>query len=73
LLWTDGSSAVLIEGARCVGKNTTAEAFAKTEYDDYILIDFSTAEQAIKDNFDNILYQLKSRQKMWSSNSVDFT
>lgn len=51
---SNGSSAVLIEGARRVGKSTTAEAFAKTEYDDYILIDFSTAEQAIKDNFDNI-------------------
>ena len=49
-----GTSAVLIEGARRVGKSTTAEEFAKAEYDDYILIDFSTAEQAIKDNFDNI-------------------
>ena len=51
---SNGSSAVLIEGARRVGKSTTAEEFAKAEYDDYILIDFSTAEQAIKDNFDNI-------------------
>jgi len=51
---SNGSSAVLIEGARRVGKSTTAEAFAKAEYDDYILIDFSTAEKAIKDNFDNI-------------------
>ena len=34
---SNGSSAVLIEGARRVGKSTTAEAFAKTEYDDYIL------------------------------------
>ncbi len=51
---SNGSSAILIEGARRVGKSTTAEEFAKAEYDDYILIDFSTAEQAIKDNFDNI-------------------
>ena len=28
--------------------------FAKKECDDYILIDFSTAEQAVKDNFENI-------------------
>lgn len=47
-------SAVMIEGARRVGKSTVAEEFAKEEYDDYILIDFSTAEQAIKDNFENI-------------------
>ena len=51
---SDGSTAVLIEGARRVGKSTVAEEFAKAEYEDYILIDFSTAEQAIKDNFDNI-------------------
>ena len=49
-----GASAVMIEGARRVGKSTVAEEFAKAEYDDYILIDFSTAEKAIKDNFDNI-------------------
>ena len=51
---SNGSSAVLIEGARRVGKSTVAEEFAKSEYEDYILIDFSTAEQAIKDNFENI-------------------
>lgn len=51
---SDGASAVMIEGARRVGKSTVAEEFAKAEYDDYILIDFSTAERAVKDNFDNI-------------------
>lgn len=51
---SDGASAVMIEGARRVGKSTVAEEFAKAEYDDYILIDFSIAERAIKDNFDNI-------------------
>ena len=50
----NGMSAVMIEGARRVGKSTVVEEFAKEEYDDYILIDFSTAEQAIKDNFENI-------------------
>ena len=51
---SDGMSAVMVEGARRVGKSTVVEEFAKEEYDDYILIDFSTAEQAVKDNFDNI-------------------
>ncbi|WP_288886026.1 ATP-binding protein [uncultured Eubacterium sp.] len=50
----DGKSAVLIEGARRIGKSTVVEEFAKNEYKDYILIDFSTAEEAIKTNFDNI-------------------
>ncbi|SKA70790.1 hypothetical protein SAMN02745111_02116 [Eubacterium uniforme] len=50
----DGQSAVLIEGARRIGKSTVVEEFAKNEYKDYILIDFSTAEEAIKTNFDNI-------------------
>ena len=51
---SDGMSAVMVEGARRVGKSTVVEEFAKKEYDDYILIDFSTAEQAVKDNFENI-------------------
>ena len=49
-----GMSAVMVEGARRVGKSTVVLEFAKKEYDDYILIDFSIAEQAVKDNFDNI-------------------
>ena len=51
---SDGMSAVMIEGARRVGKSTVVEEFAREEYDDYILIDFSTVDQAVKDNFDNI-------------------
>ena len=55
--WKDnskGASAIMIEGARRVGKSTLAEEFAKAEYDDYILIDFSIANKALMDNFDNI-------------------
>ena len=33
--------AVLLEGARRVGKSTIAETFAKNEYRSYLLIDFS--------------------------------
>ena len=49
-----GSSAIMIEGARRVGKSTVAEEFAKAEYEGYILIDFSESEKAVMDNFDNI-------------------
>ena len=41
-------------GARRVGKSTIAEVFAKKEYDDYLIIDFVTASEEIKDNFKNI-------------------
>ena len=36
-----GSSALLIEGARRIGKSTIVEEFAKAEYDDYMLLDFA--------------------------------
>lgn len=35
-----GKTALLIEGARRIGKSTVVEEFAKNEYDSYILIDF---------------------------------
>lgn len=50
-----GESAVLIEGARRVGKSWIAEEFAKREYDAYLLIDFSTADVAIKSIFNDYL------------------
>ena len=51
---SDGMSAILIEGARRIGKSTLVTEFAKREYKDYLLIDFSTCEEAIKTNFENI-------------------
>ncbi len=48
----DGKSAVLIEGARRVGKSTIAEEFAKNEYDDYILLDFSIETADVRRNFE---------------------
>ena len=46
--------AVLLEGARRVGKSTIAECFAKTNYKSYILIDFSKGEENIVSCFDDI-------------------
>ena len=43
----NGSSALLIEGARRVGKSFIAEVFARNEYKSYILIDFSNVPQKI--------------------------
>ena len=46
--------AVMLEGARRVGKSTIAECFAKNEYQSYILIDFSKESQSIKKIFEDI-------------------
>ena len=51
---TKGKKALLIEGARRVGKSTIAEKFAKERYKSYILIDFNNASKKVKDNFDNL-------------------
>ncbi len=50
----NGSSALLIEGARRVGKSTLVEEFAKNEYESYILIDFNKVSSDIKSLFDDI-------------------
>lgn len=61
----DGSTALLIKGARRVGKSTLAEEFAKREYESYILIDFTEASQEVRDLFndisdlDRLLFQLQ--------------
>lgn len=44
-----GKTAILIDGARRVGKSFVAEEFAKNEYDSYIMIDFGNAPSEIKD------------------------
>ena len=51
----DGTTALMIEGARRVGKSYIAEEFARNEYDSYILIDFSKAPKRVKDWFDEYL------------------
>ena len=48
---SQGRTALLIEGARRVGKSTVVETFGKNEYASYILIDFSVASQAVKELF----------------------
>ena len=50
-----GRSALLLEGARRIGKSTIVEEFAKKEYRSYILIDFNEASQDVKDLFENLM------------------
>lgn len=49
-----GKTALLIEGARRVGKSTVVEEFAKNEYDSYILIDFSVVGDNVRQLFDDM-------------------
>lgn len=51
----NGKSAILIEGARRVGKSTLVEQFAKNEYESYILIDFNEASDEVKSLFSNLM------------------
>lgn len=49
-----GTTALLIKGARRVGKSTLAEEFAKNEYKTYILIDFAHISPMMSALFDDM-------------------
>ena len=49
-----GRSAVLVEGARRVGKSTLVEHFARQEYETYIFVDFNKVPKRIKDLFEDL-------------------
>ena len=49
----NGATAMMIDGARRVGKSYIAEEFAKSEYKSYILIDFGKAPKDVLDLFVN--------------------
>lgn len=51
----NGKTAILIEGARRVGKSTLVEQFAQKEYDSYILVDFNEASDDVKSLFNNLM------------------
>ena len=53
-----GKKALLIEGARRIGKSTVVEEFAKNEYKSYILIDFAKASSDVKEYFQLYLNDL---------------
>ncbi len=61
----DGETALLIQGARRVGKSTLAEEFAKNEYESYLMIDFTEASVEVKNlfkdisDFDNLFFSLQ--------------
>ena len=52
---SNGKSALLIDGARRVGKSWIAEEFARREYEKYLLIDFGKAPKDVKRCFNEYL------------------
>lgn len=57
LLWKrtdDGRTAVLMQGARRVGKSTIVEEFAANEYETYILVDFAACSTEIRELFNDL-------------------
>ena len=55
---SNGKTALLIDGARRVGKSYIVEEFAKNNYESYILVDFNKVPDDIKNLFDNYLDNL---------------
>lgn len=53
-----GDTALLIEGARRIGKSYVAEEFARNEYESYILVDFSKVNPKVKEFFDHYVDDL---------------
>lgn len=53
-----GEVALLIEGARRIGKSYIVEEFAKNEYTSYILIDFNQVSNRVKKWFDEYIEDL---------------
>ena len=53
-----GTSAIMLDGARRVGKSYIAEEFAKREYESYLLIDFATVTKDVKRFFNDYLGDL---------------
>lgn len=53
-----GKTALLIDGARRVGKSYIVEKFARAEYKSYILIDFNRASIEVKELFEHYLDDL---------------
>ena len=55
---SNGETAIMIDGARRVGKSYIVKEFAETHYKSYIMIDFYLAEQVVKDFFENEILDL---------------
>ena len=53
-----GKKALLIEGARRIGKSTITQEFGKNEYKSYLVIDFNDVSETVEEAFNNYLNDL---------------
>ena len=51
---SNGKTALLIEGARRIGKSTIVKTFARNEYESFIFIDFTKCSQEVKNLFNDV-------------------
>ena len=73
-----GSTALLLEGARRIGKSTIVEQFALNEYKSYVLIDFNNTTSDVKSLFNDLtdlnlfflLLQQQLKVKLYERESV---
>ena len=52
---SNGTSALMVQGARRIGKSTIVEEFAKNEYSSYLIVDFNKASAAVRSLFDDLM------------------
>lgn len=70
LAWKEechGTKALLVEGARRIGKSTICEEFGKNEYEAYLLIDFAKQDKDVEDYFNRYLNDLDTFFMMLST------
>jgi len=64
---SNGSKALMIEGARRIGKSTICEEFARNEYDSYIIIDFAKKDKVVEQYFHDYINDLNTFFMMLSA------
>ena len=64
---SQGTKALLIEGARRIGKSTICEEFGKNEYETYLLIDFAKQDKEVEEYFNKYLGDLDTFFMMLST------
>ena len=63
----NGSSALLVEGARRIGKSTICEEFAKNEYKSYILINFANTKESFTKDMKNVFEETEDYNDFFQS------
>ena len=63
---SNGKTAMLVEGARRIGKSTVVEEFAKREYKSYILIDFSDTKNSFNKDVKDVFEKSKDYNEFFS-------